>query len=186
MGSVERDWFDPRRLFDTGYPTGISSAMRSLQAIWQAVREEVVGFGASSILEIGPGDAPVAAGLSGVVFLDVVPRFLASLDGARVVADLFHAPFAPGSFDLVVASDVLTHVRPAQRREALACVAELGRDLLVFNPEAGTERVDGSPVPSRLVTAFLEERGYRVTSRKFVAAVAGGEYSMRIVTGRRG
>jgi len=185
MGDVERDWFDPRRLFDTGYPTGISSALRSLHPIWHAVREELVGFGASTILEVGPGDAPVSAGLPGVVYLDVVPRFLTALAGARVVADLFHAPFAPGSFDLVVASDVLTHVRPARRSEALARLAELGRDLLVFNPEAGTERVEGSPVPSRLVSAFLEERGYRVTSRKFVAAAAGGEYSMRIVAGRR-
>ncbi len=185
MSDVERDWFDARRLFGDGYPDGISSALRSLRSVWQEVRDEVIGFGASSILEVGPGDAPVSEGLPGLVYLDVVPWFLAPLAGPRVVADLFHAPFAPGTFDLVVASDVLTHVRPARRSEALARLAELGRDILVFNPEAGTARVDGSPVPTRLVSSFLEERGYRVTGRKFVALVPGGEYTMRIVAGRR-
>lgn len=185
MGDVERDWFDPRRLFDAGYPTEISSALRTLHPVRQAVREELVGFGAATILEVGPGDAPLSEGLPGVVYLDVVPGFLAALGGARVIADLFHAPFAPGSFDLVVASDVLTHVRPARRREALARLAELGRDILVFNPEEGTDRVEGSPVPSHLISAFLEERGYRVTVRKFVAAVPERDYWMRIVSGRR-
>ena len=185
MGIVTRDWFDPRRLFDEGYPEGLTSALRVLPGVRQTVRETIQASAATAILEIGPGDAPVADGLPGVVFMDITPRFLAKLGGARVVADLFAAPFMAGTFDLVVASDVLTHIRPAQRRRALARMAELGRDLLVFNPEPGTRQVADSPVPTRLVTAFLEEGGYRVESRKFVAMTPGGEYPMRLVVGRR-
>src|SRR5262249_17140211 len=181
MGIVERDWFDPRRLFDEGYPDEISSAMRRFDVIRQAVRDEIVAFGAHSILEVGPGDAPAADGLPGVVFLDLSSHFLARLGGARVLANLFQAPFAPGTFDLVVVSDVLTHIRPAQRRQALVCLSELGRDVLIFNPEPGTARVEGSPVHTILVTAFLQQRGYRVNDRKFVAATASGEYVMRMV-----
>jgi hypothetical protein len=117
--------------------------------------------------------------------MDVAARFLAGLAGPRVVGDLFHAPFAPGTFELVVASDVLTHIRPARRREALARIAELGRDIIVFNPEPGTEDIKDSPVPTRLITVFLDEQGYRVESRKFVAMTGIGEYRMRLVFGRR-
>ncbi len=186
MGTVDTDWFDPRRLFDEGYPKGITSALRALPAVRATVREAIRAVGALTVLEIGPGDAPVADQTPGAVFMDVAAGFLARLRGARVAGDLFHAPFAPGSFDLVVASDVLTHVRPARRREALARMAELGGDLLVFNPEPGTEAVAESPVPSRLVTVFLEESGFRIESRKFVASTPGGDYPMRLVVGRRG
>jgi SAM-dependent methyltransferase len=185
MGTIETDWFDPRHLFDSGYPPGLTSALRALPAVRTTVHDTIRTSGARTVLEIGPGDAPVASGLPGAVFMDVAPRFLANLAGQRVVADLFHAPFAPGTFDLVVASDVLTHVRPARRREALARIAELGRNVIVFNPEPGTAQVPDSPVPTRLVTAYLDEQGYKVESRKFVAMTPGGEYRMRLVIGRR-
>jgi hypothetical protein len=149
------------------------------------LREEVARFGARRILEIGPGDAPVTDGLPGVVFLDVVPRFLRPLPGARVLADLFCAPFAPGCFDLVVASDVLTHVRPGRRTEALGRIADLGRDLLLFNPEPGTSQVPDSPSPTRPILDWLGGRGYRVESRKLVAMTPAGEYVMRLLAARR-
>jgi hypothetical protein len=127
----------------------------------------------------------VCDGLPGVTFLDIAPVFLRPLAGARVVADLFRAPFRPGSFALVVASDVLTHVRPPRRAEALARIAELGGDLLLFNPEPGTGQVSESPSPTRPILDFLATRPYRVETRKFVAMTPGGEYVMRLVAARR-
>jgi hypothetical protein len=184
MGVVERDWFDPRRLFDEGYPPGITSALRALPTVRQAVREELAAAAGGRILEIGPGDAPVADGLPGAVFMDVAPAFLAPLAGPRVLGDLFDPPFAPRTFDLVVAADVLTHVRPARRAEALARIADLGGDLLLFNPEPGTSTVADSPSPSRPLLAFLEARGYATRARRFVASTPGGDYVMRLVTAR--
>jgi hypothetical protein len=184
VGDVERDWFDPRRLFDEGYPPGITSALRALPQVRQAVRDELAGV-RGPILEIGPGDAPVADGMPGVVFMDVVPRFLRPLGGARVMADLFAAPFAPGTFALVVAADVLTHIRPARRGEALARMSELGGDLLLFNPEPGTDLVAESVSPTHPLVSGLEARGYKTTSRKFVATTTTGSYVMRIVSARR-
>ncbi len=185
MGSIERDWFDPARLFDRGYPDGLTSALRALPGVRQTVREEILGFGARSVLEIGPGDAPVADGIEGAVFLDIAPGFLARLAGPRVVADLFHAPFRAGTFDLVVASDVLTHIPPRQRRRALARIVELGRDLLLFNPEPGTGQVRDSPSPSRPILDFLEARRFRVETRRFIARAPSGEYAMHLVAARR-
>ena len=181
MGNVERDWFDPRRLFDDGYPAGITSALRALPSVRQAVRDEVAGA-RGRVLEIGPGDAPV---VEDGVYMDVVPRFLAPLRGPRVVADLFAAPFAPGTFALVVAADVLTHVRPARRGEALARMAELGGDLLLFNPEPGTDQVPDSVSPTHPLVTALEGRGFTVKTRKFVATTTTGSYVMRIVTAKR-
>jgi hypothetical protein len=186
MARVEDDWFAPRLLFDTGYPEGITSALRALPAVRSAVREEVRASGARLVLEIGPGDAPVADQEPGAVFMDITLRFLRALDGPRVQADLFAAPFAPGTFDLIVAADVLTHVRPGARHAALAAMADLGRDILYFNPEPGTARVADSPVRSRLLTLFFEERGFIVQTRKFVASTPGGEYTMRLFRARRG
>jgi hypothetical protein len=185
MGSVDQDWFEPARLFDDGYPEGITSALRALPGIRRTVREEISRAGARRILEIGPGDAPVADGLPGAVFLDVAPIFLRRLAGARVRGDLFAAPFAPGAFDLVVASDVLTHIRPGRRAEALDRLLALGGDLLVFNPEPGTARVGDSPSPTRPILDFAAARGWRAESRKFVASTPGGDYVMRLVIARR-
>lgn len=186
MGSVERDWFDPARLFDHGYPEGITSALRVLPGVRQTVREEIARTGARRILEIGPGDAPVADGIAGAVFLDVAPIFLRKLaGGARVIGDLFAAPFSAGAFDLVIASDVLTHVRPGRRAEAMARMLELGGDLVVFNPEPGTEKVGESPSPTRPILDFAAAHALRVESRKFVAMTPSGEYVMRLVIARR-
>jgi hypothetical protein len=185
MADVEHDWFDPRRLFEAGYPAGITSALRALPAVRQAVREELIAAAGRRVLEIGPGDAPVADGVAGAVFMDVAPGFLRPLAGPRVVADLFAAPFAPGTFGLVVAADVLTHIRPARRGEALARLCELGGDLLLFNPEPGTATVDESPSPTRPLVDLLETRGYRTQARKFVASTPAGDYVMRLVLARR-
>src|SRR5512143_1165398 len=104
MGEIERDWFEPGRLFDEGYPAGLTSALRALPQVRAAVRDAIRALAPATLLEIGPGDAPVADGLAGATFMDIAPRFLAGLAGLRVVADLFRAPFLPGTFDLVVAS----------------------------------------------------------------------------------
>jgi hypothetical protein len=181
MGSIERDWFDPARLFDGGYPSGLTSALRVLPGVRGTVREEIARRGARRILEIGPGDAPVCDGIDGALFLDVAPLFLRPFAGRAVIGDLFAAPFAPGAFDLVVASDVLTHVRPPRRAAALAHIAALGRDLLIFNPEPGTGQVADSPSPTRPILDFLAARRYQVSSRKFVAMTPGGEYVMRLI-----
>ena len=180
MGVVEADWFEPSRLFDEGYPEGITSALRVLHNVMAAVRSELASLQPGRVLEIGPGDAPIARD-GDVVYLDVVPGFLAKLPGARVRADLFQAPFAPGSFDVVIAADVLTHVRPAERKRAVRAIAALGKAVLLFNPEPGTAQVADSRSPTHPLSEALEQDGWEIFQRKFVAVTAGGEYVMRLI-----
>ena len=185
MGNIEEDWFEPRRLFDTGYPKGLSSAVRELPSIRKTVRDEIRALEPATLLEIGPGDAPVASGLPGAVFMDVVPRFLQPLQGPRIVGDILAPPFQPGSFDLVVACDLLTHLRPGVRRQALESMATLGRDMIYFCPEPGTWQVKFSPVSHKMVRIFFDEYGYEVTMRQFNATGMLGPYSMYLFTARR-
>jgi hypothetical protein len=184
MGVIETDWFEPARLFDTGYPEGLTSALRVLPNVLATVRAELATLSPRRILEIGPGDAPIAQA-GEIVYLDVVPFFLEKLAGPRVRGDLFAAPFAPGAFDVVIAADVLTHIRPADRRLAVARIAELGRAVLLFNPEPGTGQVPDSRSPTHPVAEQLATGGWDVTQRKFVAVTAAGEYVMRLVKATR-
>jgi Methyltransferase domain len=184
MGVVESDWFEPARLFDEGYPDGITSALRVLHNVMKAVRDELASLQPRRVLEIGPGDAPIAR-VGEVVYLDVVPGFLAKLQGARVRADLFQAPFAPESFDVVIAADVLTHVRPSDRKRAVRAMAALGKAVLLFNPEPGTAQVADSRSPTHPLAEALEQDGWQVLQRKFVAVTAGGEYVMRLLKATR-
>jgi hypothetical protein len=180
------DWFEPRRLFVGGYPRGVSSALRELDDMRAVVRAEIARLRPATLLEIGPGDAAVAAGVPGAVLMDAVAEFLQRLAGPRVIGDLFAAPFAPATFDLVVASDVLTHIRPGQRRDALKAMAALGRDMIYFNPSAGTAGVAGSRVAQPMVRALFDSGGYAVEERSFRARGAATEYPMYLLTARRG
>ena len=180
----EDDWYLPATLFREGYPPALTSALRALPQLRQVVRDEVAGLGGSLILEVGPGDAPVAEGLGRVVYLDLVPVFLQKLGGPRVRADLFHALLDARTFDVVVAADVLTHVRPARRVDAVAALADLGRQVVLFNPETGSERVPGSRVVSRPLSELLTARGFRVKIREFMA-FSGGTYRLMLFTARR-
>ncbi len=184
MSHVFEHWFEPATLYRDGYPDEITSALRVSPLLRDAVREEVASLSPELILEIGPGDTPASGGLGTVVFLDVAPAFLRPLAGPRVVADLFHAPFEPGTFDVVVASDVLTHVRPARRRDALAAMAALGRNLVLFNPEMGTEAVPGSKVVSHPIPELLQRLGFQVAVREFMAWAQAG-HRMMLFTARR-
>jgi methyltransferase family protein len=192
MGDIERDWFDPARLFHAGYPNGITSALRALPKVRGVVEAEVAALAAESrrILEIGPGDAPlVPAGRPGLVYLDVVPRFLRALTGPRVMADLMAAPFLPGSFDLVVASDVLTHIRPARRTDALRALTALGRTVALFNPEPGAREVAESRSPFAAIGAFFGDGSFRATVREFSITTPDttpeASFAMQLVVARR-
>jgi SAM-dependent methyltransferase len=178
------DWFDPARLFAAGYPPGITSALRVIPAVRAALDEEIGLLAPRRGLEVGPGDAPLLAG-AGTVYVDVVPRFLAALTGARLVADLRALPFPDRLFDLAVAADVLTHVAPPARPAALAELARVARAVLVFNPEPGTPEVDGSAVDTGLVGGHLAMAGFDIAVRRFRARAEAGDYDMTIVRATR-
>ena len=64
------------------------------------------------ILDIGSGTAPVSPDLSRTVVADLSEEALRHIDvPEKIVASITALPFAPGSFDCIVCSEVLEHVR---------------------------------------------------------------------------
>ena len=186
MTDLPARWFEPHALFCDGYPDGLSSAVRELDDLRRSLRDAIDQLAPSRILEIGPGDCPVARP-DQAVFLDVAPGFLHRLpDCTRVIGDILAAPFADHSFDVVFAGDVLTHIVPELRPTALANMVRLGGAVCVFNPEPGTPEVPRSPVPTELIESYLAGCGHTVETRRFRTQTQDGPYDMALITARPG
>ncbi len=187
------DWFDPKGMFASGYPEGITSALRALPQMREVVRDTVAALAPRVALEVGPGDAPTLEPGAGRVFADVVPRFLAPLGPRALLASVLALPFDTRSFDVVLAADILTHIPPAERPGAIAELMRVAATIVLFNPEPGTDGEEDSAVPTAPLVAQLEGAGWRVDTRRFNAWLPGfarfartGEYGMALITARRG
>jgi hypothetical protein len=188
---MPNDWYDPARLFAGGYPEGITSALRALPDICQAIRDEVIALAPRLTLEVGPGDVPLLGELPGI-YVDVAPRFLLAHAGRALRADIAALPFGDRSFDVALAADVLTHVAPDRRVAAVSELARVARSVVLFNPEPGTAEVDGSSVPTEPLLVALAVCGLTTRVRKFVAwlpkysgFVKNGEYVMTLTVATR-
>lgn len=155
------DWHNPRKLYAEGFPEGLTTALEVFGALRMRLREIVRELAPDFVLEVGPGTRPVLEPGPGRCFFDVSHWILERLGGQRVEGDIRRAPFADGMFDLVVASDVITHVRPEEWPLALGEMLRLAPKLLLFNPEPGAQRYLAPPVESRKVVALLRELGAR-------------------------
>ncbi len=128
------DWYAPRRLYAAGYPAALTSALQVFPAIHARLRSIVRELDPDTILEVGPGNRPIAEGPK-VTYLDLSHALLRRLSGARVEADLLACPFVDHAFDLAIAADVLTHVPAAHHPRAIDELARIARHLLIFHPE---------------------------------------------------
>jgi hypothetical protein len=188
---MTRDWYDPARLFADGYPQGITSALRAVPQLAGEIRDEVAALHPGLALEVGPGDEPIIGDWPGI-YVDITPRFLLAHAGRAARGDVVALPFADRAFDVAVAADVLTHVRPDRRTTAIAELARVARSVILFNPEPGTAFVDDSGVPTEPLVATLELAGLRTRVRRFQAwlpwfsgFVKNGEYVMTLTVATR-
>jgi hypothetical protein len=182
-------WFDARRLYASGVPPEVTTALSSFAGIRAEVEQAVQATWAARpgpALEIGPGTQPtLGEGQGPRCFVDLAPGFLAPLAGLRVVAQALTLPFQDRAFSLAVANDVLTHVPPQDREQVLAELCRVAYDVLLFSPEPGTPEVVGSSVSTPAIVAALEEAGRTVTVRRFVArAKDQPDFSMAQVVGQ--
>lgn len=182
-----QDWFAPAKLFQGGqYPKRVSSALKIFPDLRFEIQRIVVSIAPRRALEIGPGDRPLISAVRGAVYLDIVSGFLGRLEGRRVRGDVREAPFRDDAFDLVVASDLLTHIPPPERALAVSEILRLAPRALFFNPEAGTPEVKSSPVSTPMIVETLEDEGFDVERRDFVAPVTkGAAYRMVLLFGSR-
>jgi 2-polyprenyl-3-methyl-5-hydroxy-6-metoxy-1,4-benzoquinol methylase len=87
------------------------------------------------ILDVGAasGDHAAAFAQANVVSIDISATHLRTAAGDRVVADAFALPFAPGSFDIVMANLFLHHFEDAAIVALLAEFGRLARVAVVVN-----------------------------------------------------
>lgn len=81
--------------------------------------------GAKTILDAGGYDGALAFFLEGIS-IDLI-------DPATTGGSVLHIPAEAGSYDAVVAVDVLEHIEPQSRSRALAEFARVARDYIVLN-----------------------------------------------------
>ena len=97
---------------------------------------------ASAISEFG-GNGRVldVGGFDGALALFLPGREIDLIDPATTGASLLNAPPADGSYEVVVAVDVLEHIEPTERTSALEEMARMARNCVVLNyPHQGTRR----------------------------------------------
>ncbi len=136
---IAENWFVPERFYAKGFPKGTITYLKYFPPIVKKMKELIKNGNFKNALEIGPGKQPVIKDISNAVFLDASKFFLrgkAISKGERVLGRVEHLPFKDNSFDLVIANDVLTNVRPENRVKALSEMARVSRGpILVFEYE---------------------------------------------------
>jgi hypothetical protein len=175
---IARLWHEPAALYAHGYPASLTSALRVFEPVRAGIEDMVRAAAPERALEVGPGDRPVIAGTAHPVYLDVSAAFLRPLAGERVQGDLRRPPFRAGAFDLAVANDVLTHVPPADRLQAVAALADLAPRLVIFTPGRDSEESPFEPPDSDAFAALLGARGFEVEERTIVAVAQARRYEM--------
>ena len=177
-----------------------------LRGRWRALRaslappyweEILLAVGdARTVLDVGCGRAsPLSAGrarFDRLVGVDAFPEAVAAARDAGTHDELVEEDvlrlaewFPPGSFDAVVAVDLLEHLDPADGAELLESMERVARDrVVVFTPNGFVEQtaLEGNPFQvhrSGWSPAALRERGYRVSGTHGLRVLRGEEAAIR-------
>ncbi len=172
--STRAAWFEPARLYARGFHGQVQTCLQLFPHLRAHLERIVAEVAPRWALEVGAGDRPLIGGVAQRVFLDVAPALLRSLDGLRVLADLRACPLRPGRFDLVVAADVLTHIPPSERPDALAALARLAPRLLLLLNGAGAKGFSASAESIGDTVRWLEARRSRVQCDEFTMQLPSG------------
>src|SRR5437870_12049335 len=113
-----------------------------LQRYWQRGRYQVITRLAGDfhhVLDVGCGSSRIIGAIPGMIGLDIqLPklRYAGRYGNALVHGSIFELPFADGSFDCVICSEVVEHI-PAQEKpfDELARVLKKGGRLILGTPD---------------------------------------------------
>jgi dolichol-phosphate mannosyltransferase len=113
-----------------------------LQRYWQRGRYQAVtrlATGFRKVLDVGCGSSRIIGAIPGMVGLDIQLhklRYARRYGNPLVHGSIFELPFADGSFDCVICSEVIEHI-PAQEKpfDELARVLKTGGRLILGTPD---------------------------------------------------
>lgn len=134
---------------------------------YEPVLELARAAGGASLLDVGSGSAGLSPWLGPDWSVTAVDTSFDDYGGAiapladdarRLEADARALPFVDGAFDVTVALDLLEHISPTDRAEALSELARVtARRLVVAGPAGET-----ALAADRRLAAHLQERGVEV------------------------
>lgn len=180
------DWFRPERFYRRGVPAAVHTAIELLPDMRRATRALLRKIAPRRALEIGPGEWPLLDEVPEPVYLDIASVFCAPLRPRAVQGHALALPFRDAAFDLVLAADLLTHIAPARRADALAEMARVAPRIVLFVPEPGTPEVHGSAVWTESVVGALEALGFTVERYRYHARRRdGGLFPMELLRATR-
>ena len=113
-----------------------------LQRYWQRGRYRAItqlASGSRQVLDVGCGSSRIIGAIPGMIGLDIQLhklRYARRYGNALVHGSIFELPFADGSFDCVICSEVVEHI-PAQEQpfDELARVLKTGGRLILGTPD---------------------------------------------------
>ncbi len=183
-------WFNPKKFYEHGYPRDYFSSYFELNpAMENEIQLLLKKRKFKSALEIGPGGNPVVEGAKEHVYLDVSKEVVRWEENA-VRGTIERLPFKDNSFDVVVACDVLTHILPENRENAIQEMARVSRNILIWDYELKTKKgkkmphVPYAPVESRVeydtIMGLIKKIG-RVTLSERARFAVGAHYNKEYI-----
>src|SRR2546425_2365391 len=114
----------------------------TLERFWQRGRYRAITHlarGFRQVLDVGCGSSRIIGAISGMIGLDIQLhklRYARGYGNALVHGSIFELPFADGSFDCVICSEVVEHI-PAQEKpfDELSRVFKTGGRLILGTPD---------------------------------------------------
>lgn len=143
LRTFARLWRLRNSIASADYDERAYDSLVPLQRYWQRTRHAIVTRSAirAPILDVGCGSSRILRDLPGVVGVDILfpkLRYMSKYGIPLVQASIFALPFADGSFETVVCSEVIEHLteRDLPLRE-LARVNKRGGTLVLGTPDYG-------------------------------------------------
>jgi len=117
----------------------------------------------ASALEVGAGPFPLIQKFKKRTFVDLHEKLMKHLDGAKIVGDIREIELP--KHDLVVLSEVLTHVEPERREEIVKKLANAANKQLIIVDEAFEPIFKATTIDENELKRILETAGFECKLR---------------------
>lgn len=167
--------FEPKKLYSDGKVPFFTLATFHKGMLREKLKKLVGEASKHDALEVGPGESPIISmlGFKNKTFLDVSHEMAKRYTGKVLTGTLEEFPFKKSKrFGVIVANEVLNHIPPENRVNAVENLAEHAEHLMIVDrPLSFLEKIaalfpviprDVSKVDERTIEKTLKRKGFTV------------------------